>query len=135
MANLTTLFSTLITAFHILSYNKVIDAYGHISFRNPQNGSQFYMSRNLAPALVSSTAYFVLYAVADASPIDPNAPLGFIERPIHSSIYNQYSGVNYDVYSHSPDVVPYTLSEVPIMVMHPTASFLSTKLWRLRRWG
>ncbi|KAG9819850.1 hypothetical protein KCU68_g17613, partial [Aureobasidium melanogenum] len=47
-ANLTTVFNTLITGLHILHYNGVLDAYGHMSVRNPNNGSNFFMSRNLA---------------------------------------------------------------------------------------
>ena len=35
------LFSTLITANHILHYHDVVDAYGHISVRNPQDPNNF----------------------------------------------------------------------------------------------
>ena len=48
------LFSMLITANHILHYHNVVDAFGHISVRNPQDPSTFFISKSLAPALVAS---------------------------------------------------------------------------------
>lgn len=57
----------------------MVDAYGHVSGRNPENSSQYIMSRNLAPALVTKDD-LVFYNVEDASPVDPNAPRGFLER-------------------------------------------------------
>ncbi|CAD0083059.1 unnamed protein product [Aureobasidium vineae] len=109
-ANLTTLFNTLITGLHILDYNGVLDAYGHMSVRNPNNGSNFFMSRNLAPALVANASDLVEYYVDDAAPVDPNAPNGFIERYIHSELYKRFPSINSVVHSHSPQVVPYTFS-------------------------
>lgn len=35
MVNLTATLSTLITANHILHYHDILDAYGHVSVRNP----------------------------------------------------------------------------------------------------
>ncbi|KAG9956464.1 hypothetical protein KCU98_g17418, partial [Aureobasidium melanogenum] len=67
VANLTTVFNTLITGLHILHYNGVLDAYGHMSVRNPNNGSNFFMSRNLAPALVANSSDLVEYYVEDAA--------------------------------------------------------------------
>jgi len=100
-ANLTTVFNTLITGLHILHYNGVLDAYGHVSVRNPNNGSNFFMSRNLAPALVANSSDLVEYYVDDAAPIDPNAPSGFIERYIHSELYKRFPSINSVVHSRA----------------------------------
>ncbi|KAH0282225.1 arad-like aldolase/epimerase, partial [Aureobasidium sp. EXF-3399] len=123
-ANLTVVFNTLITGLHILHYNGVLDAYGHVSVRNPNNGSNFFMSRNLAPALVANSSDLVEYYVDDAAPIDPNAPGGFIERYIHSELYKRFPGINSVVHSHSPQVVPYTFSGVPLRPSIHMAGFL-----------
>lgn len=103
------LFSTLITANHILHYHSVVDgqpaphalariirrsnastAYGHISVRNPQNPSTFFLSKSLAPALVSSREDLEEYHVSDASPVNEGAAKGYAERFIHSEIYKKY---------------------------------------------
>src|SRR4051794_35829834 len=123
-ANLTQLFSTLITASHILHYNGVLDAYGHLSVRNPNNASTFFMSRNEAPALIASTSDIVEYHVSDASPVDPNAPKGFIERYIHSEILKRFSSINSVVHSHSPAIIPFSISGVPLKPSIHLAGFL-----------
>jgi len=122
--NLTLLFQTLITASHILHYNGVLDAYGHVSVRNPCNASTFFLPRKEAPALVSSARDIVEYQVADSSPVHADPPDGFIERYIHSEIYKRFSGINAVVHSHSPAVIPFSVSHVPLKPVIHLAGFL-----------
>jgi len=131
-ANLTTVFNTLITGLHILHFNGVLDAYGHMSVRNPNNGSNFFMSRDLAPALVANSSDLVEYYVKDAAPIDPNAPSGFIERYIHSELYKRFPNISSVVHSHSPQVVPYTFSGVPLRPSIHMAGFLG--MYKAQPW-
>src|SRR6202000_3313930 len=107
MVNLTTL-STLITANHILHFNGVLDAYGHISVRNPDNSSTFFLAADRAPALVASPAELVEYRIPAPQAIDPNAPQGYIERYIHSEIMKRFPEVNSVIHSHSYEIIPYT---------------------------
>lgn len=118
------LFSTLITANHILHYHNVVDAYGHISVRNPQNPATFFLSRSLAPALVSSREDLEEYYVEDASPVkEGDGPKGYAERFIHSEAYKKYKGVNSVVHSHSEAVIPFGISSVPLRpVFHMVCS-------------
>ncbi|KAI7702309.1 hypothetical protein KC353_g14828, partial [Hortaea werneckii] len=102
------LFSTLITANHILHYHDVVDAYGHISVRNPQDPNNFFMSRSLAPALVSNREDLEEYRVSDASPINEDAPKGYAERYIHSEIYKKYKGIHCVVHAHAEAVLPFS---------------------------
>jgi len=44
MKNLTALLSTLITANHILSHHAVLDPFGHISVRNPNTNTTFFIA-------------------------------------------------------------------------------------------
>lgn len=107
------IFSTLITANHILHYNGVVDAYGHVSVRNPNNPKTFFLSGSLAPALVSGLSDLVEYSVEDASPVQENAPRGYAERFIHSELYKKYKDVNSVVHSHSEAVIPYSITSIP----------------------
>ena len=108
------LFSTLIVANHILHYHNVVDAYGHISVRNPQDPTTFFISKSLAPALVSSREDLEEYHVSDASPVNKDAPKGYAERFIHSEIYKKYKGVNSVIHSHAEAVLPFSISSVPL---------------------
>jgi len=121
-------FSAFITASHILHYHGVVDAYGHISVRNPNDPSTFFMSRNKAPALVASVSDLVEYHVEDASPVDPNAPKGFSERCIHSELFKRFKGVNSVIHSHAPAVLPYCVSGVPLRPVLHMAGFLGTEV-------
>ena len=109
-----TLFSTLITANHILHHHSVVDAFGHISVRNPQNPGTFWISKSLAPALVSRREDLEEYHVEDASPVDEDAPKGYAERFIHSEIYKKYRGVHAVVHAHSESVLPFAIGSVPL---------------------
>ncbi len=123
-ANLTQLFGALITASHILHFHGVLDAYGHLSVRNPNNASTFFMSRNEAPALMASASDIVEYHISDASPVEPNAPKGFTERYIHSEIFKRFSAINSVVHSHSSPVIPFSISGAPMKPSIHLAGFL-----------
>lgn len=120
------LFSTLITANHILHHHNVVDAYGHISVRNPQNPNTFFMSKSLAPALISSRADIEEYHVSDASPVNPNAPKGYQERFIHSEIYKRYSDVHSVVHAHNEAVLPFSIGSVPLKPVYHMAGVIGT---------
>ena len=124
ITNILTTLTTLITASHILDDNAVLDAYGHISVRNPEDPTKFFMSRDLPPALVASYSDIVEYNVADASPVDPNAPEGFLERLIHATLYNQYSNISSVIHSHAPEIVAYSVNGVLFKPVHPLAGFI-----------
>lgn len=70
------------------------------------------MSRNMAPALLSSRTDIIEYRVEDASPVDPNSPPGYVERFIHSEIYKRYSTIQSIIHSHAPAILPFTITGV-----------------------
>ena len=45
----------LVIANRILSNEEVVDAYGHVSIRNPKNPNRFFLARSLAPSDTLST--------------------------------------------------------------------------------
>lgn len=108
------LFSTLITANHILHQQSVVDAYGHVSVRNPSNPATFFLSASVAPALVSRRADLVEYRIEDASAVDASAPRGYLERFIHSEIYKKYPDVHSVVHAHAESVLPFSVTSVPL---------------------
>jgi ribulose-5-phosphate 4-epimerase/fuculose-1-phosphate aldolase len=93
-----------------LTIFRILDAYGHLSFRHPANPDIFVMPQNMAPANISSLNDLVQYKVADASAVQSDAPAGYIERYIHSEIYRKFPQVNSVIHSHASDVIPYSIS-------------------------
>jgi ribulose-5-phosphate 4-epimerase/fuculose-1-phosphate aldolase len=86
------------------------------------------MSRNEAPDLISSARDIVEYYVSDASPVASDAPIGFIERYIHSETLKRSPGINSIVHSHSPAVIPFSMTGVPLRPSFSLAGFLGTQI-------
>ncbi|KAF2692001.1 hypothetical protein K458DRAFT_354195 [Lentithecium fluviatile CBS 122367] len=120
------LFKGLVTASHILHCHGVLDAYGHISVRSPDNPATFWMPCNISPALISTPDDLIEYNVEDATPVEKNAKPGYLERHIHSEIYKRFPAVNSVVHSHCSDMLPYCISEVPLKATIHMAGFLGT---------
>lgn len=115
--------SDLAAASRILARQGVVDGFGHVSMRHPENPDRYLLSRSLAPALITP-ADLVEYDLESAS-IRPDAPKGFIERFIHGEIFRARPDIGAVVHSHSPSVIPYGLVETPVRAMFHNAAFLA----------
>jgi ribulose-5-phosphate 4-epimerase/fuculose-1-phosphate aldolase len=111
----------LAAANRILAMQGVLDAYGHVSARNPANKAHFLMSRSLAPQLV--TPADIQEHGADSEPIgDSRKP--YLERFIHGEIYRTRPDVMAIVHSHSDSVIPFGISKTGLRPVYHMASFL-----------
>ena len=107
----------LVAASRILADQGVVDAFGHVSIRHPANPNRYLMSRAIAPALV--TADDIMEFDLDSNPVDQRGRGMFIERFIHGEVYKARPDVNAVVHSHSPGVIPFGVTQVPMRpVMH-----------------
>jgi ribulose-5-phosphate 4-epimerase/fuculose-1-phosphate aldolase len=117
------LLEDLVAANRILAMHGVLDAYGHVSVRSDANPAHFYMSRSLAPYLV--TAGDVMEHGPDSEPIgDPRK--AYLERYIHGEMYRQRPDVMAVVHSHSDSVIPFGITKGKLRPVYHMASFL----WR-----
>ncbi|QDS76955.1 hypothetical protein FKW77_005232 [Venturia effusa] len=128
MVNVTEIIRTLITANHILDSQQVVDAFGHISVRNPSNPETYFLSGYLAPGLVSSASDIIEYFVSNSTPVDPNAGKGYSERSIHGEVLRRFSGVNSVIHSHAEAVLPFAISGVPLFPVFHMGGFLGTRV-------
>ncbi|KAE9972575.1 hypothetical protein EG327_009450 [Venturia inaequalis] len=127
MVNVTeVIIRTLNTANHILDNQQVVDAFGHISVRNPSNVETYFLSGYLAPGLVSSPSDIIEYFVSNSTPVDPSAGKGYSERFIHGEVLRRFPGVNSVVHSHAEAVLPYAISGVPLLPVFHMGGFLGT---------
>lgn len=122
------LFRGLVNATHILHHEDVLDAYGHISVRSPDNPDTFWIPRSMPSALVSTSQDLIEYKVEDATPVEKDLKTGHVERYIHSEIYKRFPAINSVVYSNSHDVLPYCVSGVPLKATIHHAGFLGNVL-------
>ncbi len=99
----------LAMASHILFMQGVLDGFGHVSARDPDNPDRFLISRNLAPALVGPEDIMTLDLAGND--VEGSGRRPFLERFIHGSIYRRRPDVHAIVHSHSPAVLPFTISQ------------------------
>jgi ribulose-5-phosphate 4-epimerase/fuculose-1-phosphate aldolase len=115
------LIDDLVTANHILANEGILDGYGHVSVRNPQNPNHYFLSRSLAPGLV--TAADIIEYDLDGNPIGDQRQ-SYRERFIHGEIYKTRPDVMAVVHDHSPAVIPFSVSSVPLRAVSHMAAFI-----------
>ena len=103
------LLDDLVDANHILFHQGIVDAFGHVSVRSGSDPCRFFMARNLAPGNVTA-ADILEYAVETGEAVQPDPPRGYLERYIHSEIYQARPDVMAVVHNHSPAVLPFTIA-------------------------
>lgn len=93
------------TANHILYDQNVVDGFGHVSMRHPENPDWFLLSRNLAPALVQPED--ILVVDLDGNIVTPTQEKTYLERFIHAEIFRARPDVVSVVHSHSASMLPF----------------------------
>src|SRR6516162_11786669 len=126
------LLEDMVIGSRILADFGVLDGFGHVSARHPTNPNRFLMSRSLAPALV--TADDIMEFDLDGNAVDARGRSLFLERFIHAEIYRARPDVMSVVHTHSPGVIPFSVTKVPLRAMYHNPSFLAAgvPVWDIR---
>lgn len=98
----------LALANRILFQQDILDGFGHVSMRNPDDRDSFLISRSLAPALVKGED--IVTVDFGGRQIDGGESRLYLERFIHAAIYKARGDVNGIVHSHSAAILPFTIS-------------------------
>ncbi|MDP8989025.1 MAG: class II aldolase/adducin family protein [Acidobacteriota bacterium] len=112
----------LVLANHILANEGILDGYGHVSVRDPDNPNHYLLARAGAPALV--TASDITEYDLDSKPVTNASATGYTERFIHGEIYKARSDVMAVVHCHCSEVIPFANTSVPLQPMHHMGSFI-----------
>jgi ribulose-5-phosphate 4-epimerase/fuculose-1-phosphate aldolase len=116
------LIDDLVAANRILYDQGVVDGFGHVSARHDKDGNRYLLARSMAPALVMADD--IMEFDLESSPSDQRGRATYLERFIHGEIYKVRPDVRAIVHSHSPSVLPYANTKVPLRPMNHIASFL-----------
>jgi len=120
------LFADLVVANHILADQGVVDGYGHVSARHPTNPDHFYISRWLAPDLV--TEKDIVELDLDCVPVAGDTRRLYSERFIHSEIYKVRPDVKSIVHTHAPTVVLMGVCGEPLVPIYHMTGFIGAGL-------
>jgi HCOMODA/2-hydroxy-3-carboxy-muconic semialdehyde decarboxylase len=105
----------LVIGNRILSQQKVVDAFGHISVRHDKDPSRYVMARHLAPGLVTKSDLIVFDL--DSNPVSDKSKRYYSERFIHGEIYKARPDVVSVVHCHAPELIPFGV--VPGRLLQP----------------
>ena len=112
----------LAVANRILAHEGVVDGFGHVSVRDPADPNRYWLARSMAPALV--TPADILTYDLQSTPLDANGAQSYLERFIHGAIYQARPDVQSVVHAHTPSVIPFGVSAVPLRAVFHMGAFL-----------
>ena len=94
----------------ILANEGVLDAFGHVSARHPDDPNRYLLSRSRAPELVAPDD--ILEYDLNSQPVrDPKVPL-YSERVIHGEIYKARPDVMAVCHHHAPAFMPLVINGI-----------------------
>ena len=113
----------LVTANHIVADQGVVDGFGHVSVRHPERSDRFLLSRSMAPSRVGPED--IIEHDENGAPLDAGGRAVYVERFIHAETYRSRPDVMAVVHSHSPSVIPFSISSMKLRPCYHMASFLN----------
>jgi ribulose-5-phosphate 4-epimerase/fuculose-1-phosphate aldolase len=116
----------LATANHILDREDVVDAFGHISARHPENSSHYILSCSRSPALVSVGD--MMEFDLDGRVIGNDSRTPYLERFIHAAVYQARRDVQAVIHHHAHDLIPFGVTGTPIRPLIHVAGAIGTKV-------
>jgi ribulose-5-phosphate 4-epimerase/fuculose-1-phosphate aldolase len=108
----------LALANRIVANEGVLDAYGHVSMRHPDDPGRYFLARSLAPELV--TPDDLIEYDLDSRPARDTNIAQYSERVIHGEIYKARPAVMSVCHHHSPAFMPLLATQtdyVPVFAL------------------
>jgi ribulose-5-phosphate 4-epimerase/fuculose-1-phosphate aldolase len=120
----------LIFANRILAHEGVLDAFGHVSLRDPEDPTRFIIPRSVGPELVASDD-LQTWTVATNQQVGGDPRAGYAERAIHAAVYAARPDVFAICHNHAPSVIPFGTTGLPLRPIFHMAGLLGTNvpLW------
>ena len=127
MSRLDSLIQDLVIANRILAREDVVDAYGHVSVRHPDNPHRFLIARSLAPDLVEPSD--IVELDLDGQPVRDDGHKLYLERFIHAAIFAARPEIMAVVHAHAEDTLPFTIAQATKLrpVIH-AGSFIGSEV-------
>ncbi len=99
----------VVIANRILAANRVLDAYGHVSMRHPDDPNKYLLARSLSPGIVDIED-ILEFDLEGNPPAFEKRPL-YLERFIHGAVYEKRPDVKAVLHSHADDLLPFSISK------------------------
>ncbi len=125
----------LVAANRILAAEGILAGYGHVSVRHPEDPTRYFLSRSLAPELV--TAGDIVEFDLESEAVDSAGYSFYLERFIHGAFYKARPDVQAVVHNHSPTVISFGIGSTPLRPVFHQAAFIldGVPIWDYRDFG
>jgi ribulose-5-phosphate 4-epimerase/fuculose-1-phosphate aldolase len=120
------LITELVIANRILATEEVVDAYGHVSVRNPEASDRFFLAHSKSPSLVETDD--IVEHTLDGQAYKPEKRPLYLERFIHAAIYEARPDVIAVVHAHAEDVLPFTITQPPLRPVIHSGAFIGAQV-------
>jgi ribulose-5-phosphate 4-epimerase/fuculose-1-phosphate aldolase len=101
----------LVIANRVLAHQGVVDAYGHVSVRHPENPDHFLLSRSRSPELVTEAD--IMEFTLDGTVVGNDKRTPYLERFIHGCLYEAKPEVGAVVHSHAEETLAFGITGTP----------------------
>ncbi len=124
--------SELAIANRIIAHLRLVDSFGHITVRNPENPARFFMSRARAPGLV--TKEDILEFDLDSTPVDLRGLRPYSERFIHGCLYKSRPDVMAICHNHAHELLPLAVTKTAMRPALHSAAVIGYEVpvWDIR---
>jgi ribulose-5-phosphate 4-epimerase/fuculose-1-phosphate aldolase len=124
--------SELVIANRLVAHLKLVDSFGHVTARNPENPRRFFMSRARAPGLVAKED--ILEFNLDSTPVDLRGLRPYSERFIHGCLYQARPDVMAICHNHAHELLPLAVTKTVMRPALHTASVIGHEVpvWDIR---
>jgi HCOMODA/2-hydroxy-3-carboxy-muconic semialdehyde decarboxylase len=116
----------LVVANRILANEDVVDAYGHVSVRNPEHPERFFLAHSKSPAMVE--AGDIVEHTLDGQALEPEQRPLYLERFIHAAIFEARPDVIAVVHAHAEDVLPFTITKPALKPVIHSGAFIGAQV-------
>jgi ribulose-5-phosphate 4-epimerase/fuculose-1-phosphate aldolase len=123
----------LVIANRILAAHQVLDAFGHVSIRHPENPDTYFLARSKGPATV--TLDDLIEFTLDSQPINQNGRAMYAERQIHGKIYTARPDVMAVCHNHSAATIPFGVTKTKLKPIFHMGSVIGSEvpIWDIAR--
>ncbi len=110
----------------------MLDAYGHVSLRHPAYPDRYLLSCSRSPEWVESSD--IVEFTFDGKAVGGDTRSPYLERFIHGAIYEARPEIQAVVHSHAEDLLPFSISNVPLKPVIHNASRMGAHVpvWDIR---
>ena len=116
----------LVIANRILAREEVVDAYGHVSVRHPDDPGRFLLSVSRAPQHVERGD--IMEFALDGNPLKTDGRPLYLERFIHAAIYEARPDVLAVVHAHAEAVLPFGITAEPLRPVIHSGAFIGAQV-------